>query len=127
MVVEETKLSLEEIERKTGIPLRAGRGIAKGAFVERLPLAWIQVAAKLPGKAMHVAVIIWYRQHLEKVSEVALTQAKLEYFGIHRNVGYRALRQLELGGLVTVKRAKGRAPRVKAVISREPTARNSDD
>jgi hypothetical protein len=127
MVLREHKLSLAEIEEKTGIRLHAARIAKKGAYVERLPLAWIRAAAKLPGKAMHVAVIIWYRQHLEKVSEVALTQAKLEYFGIHRNVGYRALRQLELGGLVTVKRAKGRAPRVKAVISREPTARNSDD
>ena len=99
MVLREHKLSLAEIEEKTGVRLCAGRGAKKGAYVERLPLAWVRAAAKLPGKAIHVAVIIWYRQHLEKVTEVALTQAKLEYFGIHRNVGSRALRQLESADL----------------------------
>jgi hypothetical protein len=41
----------------------------------RIPLAWIERAAKLPGKAFHLGVLLW---HLHRLQRSVSTSVKLE-------------------------------------------------
>ena len=85
----------------------------KGAFVKGpLPLEWISAASALPGKALHVALALWYLSGLRRSKTVVLTQKKLNLFGVSRQAGYRALMALEKRGLVSVIRRAGCCPRV---------------
>ena len=75
-----------------------------------IPLPWLTDAAKLPGKALHVGVVLWFLAGLRKTNEVALSPSRSREFGIGRHSGYRAIRQLETARLITVDRHRGRAP-----------------
>jgi hypothetical protein len=123
MRIPERKLSLAEIEAKTGIRFSKLRRKTVEPYVQRIPVAWLQVAAKLPGKSLHVAVVVWYRWHLEKRPAISLTKSKLARFGVERHAASRALDRLETAGLVNVKRAKGRSPRVTIVSVPAPETR----
>jgi hypothetical protein len=115
-VIGSTKLSVEELERLTGIeihtPHRAVASTKSSRFVERIPLAWIQCAAQLPGKSVRVALAIWYQVNIEGRHEIAMTPTKLQRFGATRWAGNRAMAELEGAGLIRVVRKAGRSPRV---------------
>jgi hypothetical protein len=115
MSISERKLSLAEIGERTGIRPSASSGRKRklvSGFVATISLPWIQAAAELSGKSLHVALAVWYYHHLEKASTVAMTRAKLRRFGVHRHGTSAALKRLEAAGLVTVRRSHGKAPRV---------------
>src|SRR5262249_8390095 len=67
-----------------------------------IPLWWLQRAAQLPGKALHVGIILWYRTGVTRAASVVLTRARLREFGIHHDTGRRALYALQQAGLVCV-------------------------
>lgn len=77
-----------------------------------IPIAWLSTACRLPGKALHVGLAIWYRKRVFKKPEVPVTPHLLETFGVDRRTGYRALANLEAADLVKVDRRRGRSPRV---------------
>jgi hypothetical protein len=79
-----------------------------------IPLPWLQSAAKLPGKALVVALAIWYIDGFGQ-DDRSLCPSLLAQFGVERRAGYRGLKALERAGLVTVDRAVGRCPRVTIV------------
>ena len=115
MGIKERKLSTEELTELSGVavgPPRSKKARLVSGYVGKVPLVWIQTAARLPGRTLHVAMAIWYHHRVEKSTEVALTPTKLRRFGVHRNTAIASLERLESAGLVSVVRAQGRSPRV---------------
>src|SRR5262249_17899727 len=75
-----------------------------------IPLKWLTMASSLPGKALHVALAIWYGSGLRKSAMVPLSRKWLTSFGVNRYAAYRALTALEKQGLISVQRHRGRKP-----------------
>ena len=93
------------------LPSVVSTRFCKGEFVQGpLPLAWLGPAAKLPGKALHVALAICFEQGRRKRPEFRLTSAILGRFGVGRKAAYAGLAALEEAGLVTVQRRQGKNP-----------------
>jgi len=86
-------------------PRRRGRFL-KGP----VPLAWLATAARLPGRALHVGVVIWFRAGLTRNRTVRLSRVHVAPFGIDRYAMRRALAELEAAKLLSVTRASGRSP-----------------
>ena len=80
-----------------------------------LPLYWLQSAARLPGKALHAGIALWFAAERSGSSSIALGNIAGSSFGLDRNAKYRALGWLEGAGLITVERKPGRAPIVTLV------------
>lgn len=81
-----------------------------------IPWAWLITAARLPGRALHVGIVLWHlawRTGDMKVS-LSLTRTAKE-LECDRSSGSRALSALERAGLVTVKRRNGRNVEVEIV------------
>jgi hypothetical protein len=80
-------------------------------------MAWLEVAAKLPGKSMHLAVVLLHLAADSQSDRVMLSNRTCLRFGLDRNAKYRALLSLEGAGLVRVQRTLGRSPVVEIVGS----------
>ena len=80
-----------------------------------VPLSWLERAARLPGRSLVVAVIVWFLAGLNRTGTVRVTSQWTERFGLDRHALYRALRWLEAEGLVTVKRRPGSCPEVTVI------------
>jgi len=74
-----------------------------------IPWAWLSVAAKCPGRALHVALVVWHLHGLERSMVVKMSGARLRELGVDRHAASRGLRALEARGLVSVLRHKGRS------------------
>src|SRR5947208_12045589 len=75
-----------------------------------IPLAWLRTAMTLPGKALHVALILWYFTGFNKQARpIVLSPTKLSTFGLKRETARRGLMDLEAAGLVTVERCGKRS------------------
>lgn len=74
-----------------------------------LPVRWIERAAGLPGKALHVAMVLLYLTSLRKSAEVRFSQRTLRRFGTSRDASYDALTRMTAAGLVRLKKSPGRA------------------
>ena len=85
---------------------RAGEKFLKGP----IPWNWLAAAARQPGKALHVAIVLWFFAGVKRTGTVALSGAALRGFGVNRHAGYRGLAVLERAGLVSVARHPGRMP-----------------
>ena len=97
--------------------LQARRSIApprpqKGqAFLKGpIPLAWLERAARLPGKSLQAGIALWYAAGLTRSARIPLSNIAGVRFGLDRNAKYRALAWLERAGLVEVERKLGRSP-----------------
>ena len=102
------RIAHDAIERRTTRPPRhrAGSHFLKGP----VPLQWLEVAARLPGKSLHAGIALWFAAGLMKSAAVPLSNISGLRFGIDRNAKYRALDWLEGAGLSRVERKLGRAP-----------------
>lgn len=96
---------------------RRGQHFLKGP----VPLAWLESAARLPGKSLHIGVVLWYVSGLTRSPSVPLSNIAGEKFGLDRNAKYRALAWLEGAGLVRVERKLGRAPVVTILLLEPPS------
>ena len=86
---------------------RQGEFFLKGP----IPLNWLQVAAHQPGKAIVVALELWFRAGVEKNRTVQISLTNLRVAPrLNRSSASRGLRALEEAGLVTVVRKSGRRP-----------------
>jgi len=88
-----------------------------------IPWPWLQVAARLPGHALAVGVVLWHLIGLKKRSTVRLSPSKTRSLGLSPRVSRRGLKALETAGLVAVDRHRGRAPDVTVL---EAPERHSD-
>ena len=82
-----------------------------------IPLAWLEIAAKLPGRALHVGLVLWAAAGFSRSPAVHLSNILCLRFGVDRNAKYRALLSLEDAGLAVVKRRRGQSPLVTILIS----------
>ena len=115
------RIALEELRLGTRSELvtpsnRHRRRDRAGEFLAGpIPFTWLSVAAQLPGRALHVGLLVWHRSRVERVSQVSLTAGKREGFGLDRHATSRALSSLEKAGLVSVMRRPGCAPVVQLI------------
>ena len=72
-----------------------------------IPIAWLNIAAKLPGKALHVGIAIWWLAGMSITTSFKLTRKALNQLGVSRDAASDALRRLEVNGLILVKRLPG--------------------
>ncbi len=69
---------------------------------------WFAAVARLPGKALHVGVLLWHLRNLTNSTTVRWRPSKAREFGLSRHATYRGLEAIEAAGLATVKRHVGR-------------------
>lgn len=85
----------------------------RGPFLRGpISMDWLGRAARLPGKALAIAVAIWHQVGIEKTNRIRLRRRPLELLGIGRGAAYRGLAALEGEGLVIVERRRGARPHV---------------
>jgi hypothetical protein len=77
-----------------------------------IPWGWLTTAAALPGQALAVGLVAWFRAGCENRRTVTVTLARLTRMGMSESTARRGLRALEGAGLVTTERRPGRAARV---------------
>ncbi len=90
-----------------------------------IDLIWIASAARLPGRAVHVALAVAYLRGLNGRPEVRVTRQVSAQFGVDRHALRRALFALERAGLVRVARKAGSSP-VVSIVERQPGQENHD-
>lgn len=106
------ELSLEEsrlhlVPKNNKLPRhKQGEKFLKGP----IPYIWLTKAGILPGKALHVAIALWFQAGIIGKPTVKLSPKIMQELGVERRTGYRALKSLENAGLVSVERHVGRTP-----------------
>jgi hypothetical protein len=103
---------------------------ATGAFVKApkkepflrgpIPMAWLEVALKLPGKTINVAIALWWRRGMAKGKPFKLTQTALKLVNVERDAANDGLTRLEQVGLIQVERKPGQRPIISIL---DPTRR----
>lgn len=83
-----------------------GRHFLKGP----IPLDWLEIASRLPGRSLHVGIALWFLGGMHKSRVIPLSNHTSRRFGLDRNSKYRGLDWLEQAGLISVKRTSGCAP-----------------
>jgi hypothetical protein len=73
-------------------------------------MRWLERAANLPGRALHVALAVRHQSALKRCPRVPLPNNQLAGFGVDRDAKRRGLVALETAGLVSVERKPGRNP-----------------
>ena len=92
-----------------------------------IPMAWLNAAAKLPGKTLNVGIAIWWLAGMAKTKTFKLTGKALDQLGVSRDAASDALKRLEGNGLILVKRLPGQRstveilPVAQSVTKRENT------
>jgi DNA-binding transcriptional ArsR family regulator len=92
-------------------------GPVREKFVPPVPQRWIIAANKIATKrhspaALFVGLILWQRLRIRKQQPLRITKAVWSEFELSRVAVRRALKALEDGGLITVKRFKHRSPEI---------------
>jgi DNA-binding MarR family transcriptional regulator len=91
-----------------------------------IPIAWLNVAAKLPGKTLNVGIAIWWLAGMSKTTAFKLTGKSLNQLGVSRDAASDGLKRLEECGLVLVKRSPGQRPTVQILpIAQDVTKREN--
>ncbi len=78
-------------------------------------MAWLNMAAKLPGKTLNVGIAIWWLAGMSKTTSFKITGRALEELGVSRDAASDAFKRLEAHGLIMVERSPGQRPRVQIV------------
>lgn len=77
-----------------------------------IPWSWLAQAARQPGRALHVALVLWFWAGIKGRVEVPMPTTQVRSLGVSRYAAYRGLAALEKAGLVEVRRHRGRTPLV---------------
>ena len=75
-------------------------------------MAWLNEAAKLPGKTLNLGLAIWWLAGMAKTKTFKLTGKALAQLGVSRDAASDALKRLEECGLLRVQRSPGQRPTV---------------
>jgi hypothetical protein len=75
-----------------------------------IAMHWLEKAAALPGKALHVALALHWLSGLTKGNPFKLTQKALDLMHVSRDATDAGLQRLEDAGLIHVERKPGRRP-----------------
>jgi hypothetical protein len=98
-------------------PMREIRGNRRSPFFAGpVDLAWLQMAAQLPGKALHCALCMCHLARLQRSRSVSFSPGLRRAFGIGRKGAAQGLNALAKAGLVKIEgRSKGAAPVISLV------------
>ena len=111
------RLSTSSLQRRRDRQRSRGNRFLKGP----IPLHWLEQAARLPGKALAIGLVIWFLSGLKgRMDKIAVSDKQAIGVGVSRKARYRAIQALEKAGLITVVRRRGVSPRV-AILDIEPT------
>lgn len=77
-----------------------------------IPWTWLQIAARQPGKALHVALVLWQFVGMKRSSCVTLNLSRLDTLGVSRYAASRGLKALRAARLVRLEERTGRPARV---------------
>ena len=93
-------------------PPRSGQdGPATPRFIKGpLPMPWFERAAALPGKALQVALALWWVRGLTRSTTFSFKRSAGHVFAVSADAMYDALTRLEQAGLIRVARHRGRSP-----------------
>ena len=104
------ELQLKPGQRFSKRLTRRGR---KGRFLRGpIPWDWLCAVARLPGKALHVGLVLWHVVGLKKSREVKLERRHLHSFGLGRKAVYAGLKAMEEQGLVGLSKKTGGRPTI---------------
>jgi hypothetical protein len=73
-------------------------------------MEWLSMAAKLSGKALHLAVAIQWLAGMSPAQKLKITAKTLELLGVSKDAYRDGLRRLEEAELVSVERRVGQFP-----------------
>jgi hypothetical protein len=94
---------------------RQGEKFLKGP----VPWAWLESAMRLPGKALHVALALWWEAGCANRRTVRFCLNGSLPGGLTRQSARRGLRRLAAGGLVTIRHLPGRG--LEVTLSETPS------
>lgn len=84
-----------------------------------VPIPWLASAAQLPGKTLHVGIMLWFMAGiLKRQDQIKVPKRIQESFGVARWAYSDALDRLALAGLVSVLRQGKQSP-VVTILSGE--------
>jgi hypothetical protein len=121
------EINLKTLKYEQDIRPDSGRDLPRHKTGEKflkgpIPESWLARAARLPGKAFHVAVVLWLLAGLKNKPAVKLSKKLLRSWGVRRGACYRALDALESANLILVaKQHHGRTPIVTILPEGEDT------
>ena len=95
-----------------GGPMPLPQAADLGTVSGRARFDWLCEAARQPGKAAHLALMLAWQAARASSPAVKPGRRALLRFGISRDACYDGLRRLETAGLVHVWRLPGRLPQV---------------
>jgi hypothetical protein len=75
-----------------------------------IPWTWLCRAASASGRALHVAIALWFMVGIKRTAKVTLSSSVLRALGVTRHSAARGLKKLEAANLVRVERRPGRNP-----------------
>lgn len=80
-----------------------------------IPMDWISAAAKLPGKAIHVALALCWMDGMNPQKRFKITRRALELFKVSDDAYRDALLRMEAAKLIRVSRSPGQRALVEIV------------
>jgi hypothetical protein len=83
---------------------RNGRKFLKGP----IPWDWLVRACRLPGRALHVALFLWFEAGCSKSATIRFRLSQVTFLGMHRDTAKRGLRALANARLIAVDCRPGR-------------------
>lgn len=111
------QFDLRDLIKGDLLPNRARSRRLNGEFLKGpIPLNWLSVAAKLPGKSpLAVALAIMFEVGRRTSIEIVLTTAICQRLGVNRKAKYRGLGLLEEAKLIEVHRQLRRNPVIRVI------------
>lgn len=85
-----------------------------------IPMAWISAAATLPGKALHVALALFWLAGMKPQQKIKITRQALGLFSVSDDAYRDALPRLTAAGLIKVWPAPGQRALVEIVRGATP-------
>jgi len=73
-----------------------------------IPWAWLVRAGQLPGRALHVALVLWREAGCRNSRTVPFRLALAVQFGVHPDTARRGLHALAKAGLISTRYIPGR-------------------
>ena len=112
------RLDQDGVTRMQG-GIRRGRRVSpiRGKFIRGpVDVSWVCQAGRLGVKALLVGLALWHIKGLRKADTFIVSNLMMREWGVQPDAKSRALRALEIAGLITVERTGKRSPLVTLVV-----------
>lgn len=112
-----SSLAAKQSATPPSAPKSMGQQVNDGEFLAGpIRMGWIEAAARLPGAALQVALMVRHLHVMRGRGWVVLSNVAMLRFGVSSSAKARAVRDLEDAGLIEVKdRRPGCSPRIRPI------------